>query len=175
MDTNFTFSSPEEIQQHITRLISQNEAILEPSPILTKRRTYTRQINGANGAQQQTAPSSSNLAVSYGQQLQQGGSPREFRSNSIHAAGGTASFSPNNVGGGVVGVLGAGNMARRHSVLAPTRHEYNGQQQQQQMMVAEAARRLASQPPTVIEEEVVANLAPNKTALKFLAQVEFLI
>ncbi|KFD51107.1 hypothetical protein M513_08007 [Trichuris suis] len=35
------------VEEHITRLISENEALLEPSPVLLKRRSYTRQHYGS--------------------------------------------------------------------------------------------------------------------------------
>ncbi|KRZ16461.1 Transcription factor HIVEP3 [Trichinella zimbabwensis] len=35
------------VEEHISRLISENEALLEPSPVLLKRRSYTRQHFGS--------------------------------------------------------------------------------------------------------------------------------
>lgn len=37
-------TSPESVKEHISRLISENEAILEQNPGLLKRRPYHRQV-----------------------------------------------------------------------------------------------------------------------------------
>lgn len=169
-------SSPEEIQRHINQLITQNEAILEPSPILTKRRTYTRQLNGqpgSGGASGVANGGGASLVVPAmpGQQHngnQQGGamglgSPREFRSNSMHAAASASSFSPlGSTNGG-----GSSASSRRHSVLAPPgtswRPDYGTEISARRNAVAAIGSN------TIIEEEPT---AASSAARKFLAQVE---
>lgn len=42
-DRLLNMNSAESVQDHITRLINENEAIVEPNPVLLKRRPYHRQ------------------------------------------------------------------------------------------------------------------------------------
>lgn len=149
------FSSPEEIQQHINRLITQNEAILEPSPLLTKRRTYTRQLNGSTFLQSSgnTTNNNNNSGL---------GSPREFRSNSMHIS----SYSPQS-GAAAAAAASSGAAARRHSVLAApgaVRMDYNADMARRSVVMANS---------TIHEDEIGSPTAAgtSNAAMKFLAQV----
>lgn len=47
-------TSPESVKEHISRLISENEAILEQNPGLLKRRPYHRQVGSQSSVEQET-------------------------------------------------------------------------------------------------------------------------
>ncbi|KAI1724486.1 transcription factor HIVEP3 [Ditylenchus destructor] len=72
--------SAESVQDHITRLISENEAIVEPNPVLLKRRPYHRQST-SNSITSQTSEGPGGLRDS--PNLQQPKNPTT-RSQSLH-------------------------------------------------------------------------------------------
>lgn len=57
-------NSAESVQDHISRLISENEAIIEPNPVLLKRRPYHRQST-SNSITSQTSEIAGTLFESY--------------------------------------------------------------------------------------------------------------
>uniref|UniRef100_A0A5S6Q3N8 C2H2-type domain-containing protein n=1 Tax=Trichuris muris TaxID=70415 RepID=A0A5S6Q3N8_TRIMR len=80
--------NPKAVEEHITRLISENEALLEPSSVLLKRRSYTRQQYGS--LDHSTGQSSSGRR----QSSTAAATVKSTRSQSLVDLGMLASFKP---------------------------------------------------------------------------------